>query len=108
MQQAANGVVGLETLLTLTLELWRAGHMPLLDALSRVTSSPADLLGLPAGRLAKGRPADLVIFDADATWVVDLGELHSKSKNTPFEGRTMTGRALRTVVDGRTIFQREG
>lgn len=108
MQHAANGVVGLETLLPLTLELARNGEMSLLEALSRVTSSPADLLNLPAGRLAKGQPADLVIFDPDATWVVELGELHSKSKNTPFEGRTMTGRALRTVVDGRTIFQREG
>jgi dihydroorotase len=108
MQHAANGVVGLETLLPLTLELARNGDMPLLSALSRVTSSPADLLKLPGGRLAKGQPADLVIFDVDETWVVDPDKLQSKSKNTPFEGRTMTGRAHRTVVDGRTVYSASG
>ncbi|MBT6441331.1 MAG: amidohydrolase family protein, partial [Alphaproteobacteria bacterium] len=94
--------------LPLTLELARNGDMPLLSALSRVTSSPADLLKLPGGRLAKGQPADLVIFDVDETWVVDPDKLQSKSKNTPFEGRTMTGRAHRTVVDGRTVYSASG
>ncbi|NJL50727.1 MAG: amidohydrolase family protein, partial [Blastochloris sp.] len=62
------------------------------------------LLGLPAGRLAQGAPADLVIFDPDAPWVVDKDALSSRSKNTPFEGARFTGRVVRTVVGGVTVF----
>jgi dihydroorotase len=103
--QAAPGVVGLETLLPLTLELVHNGKLPLLKALAAVTCRPADILGLPLGRLAKGGPADLVVFDPDRLWRIDADRLLSKSKNCPFDHRPVTGRATRTVVDGRTVYE---
>lgn len=102
--QATFGIIGLETLLPLTLELVHNGHLSLLDALALVTSRPAARLGLKAGRLAKGGAADLVLFDPDKPWRIDEAAFRSKSKNSPFGGRPVQGRVLRTVVDGRTIF----
>ncbi|MDA0228676.1 MAG: dihydroorotase [Proteobacteria bacterium] len=107
MAHAANGIVGLETLLPLSLELYHGGHMPLLELLRRLTLAPADLLKLPVGRLRKGAPADLLLFDLEAPWVVDSTKFRSMSKNTPFDGRPVQGRALRTIVDGRTLFTAE-
>ncbi len=104
MAHAANGIVGLETLLPLSLELFHGGHMPLLELLRRLTLAPAELLKLPVGRLRKGAPADLLQFDLEAPWVVDSTKFRSMSKNTPFDGRPVQGRALRTIVDGRTLF----
>ena len=101
---AAMGGVGLETLLSVTLELYHNGHISVLDALRFVTSAPADLMKLRAGKLAQGRPADLVIFNLDQGWKVDADKLLSKSKNTPFDGRLMQGTVSRTVIDGRTVF----
>ena len=101
---AAAGGVGLETLLPVTLELYHNGHISLLDALRFITSAPTDLLKLRAGRLAKGRPADLFIFDPQRGWKVSADKLLSKSKNTPFDGRLVQGAVLRTVVDGRTVY----
>ncbi len=102
--QAAFGGVGLETLLPISLELHHNGHMPLLEVLHRLTCAPADLMGLTAGRLRVGAPADLVLFDPERGWKVTEQALNSKSKNTPFDGRPVQGRALRTVVDGRPVF----
>ena len=104
MAHAANGIVGLETLLPLSLELYHRGHMTLIDLLRRLTLAPAELLNLPAGRLAKGAPADLVLFDPDMPWKVDTSKFRSMSKNSPFDGRPVQGRALRTVVDGRSLY----
>lgn len=103
--QAAFGGVGLQTLLPVTLELYHNEHLSLLDALSLVTCRPADLLGLKAGRLAKGEPADFTIFDPERGWKVDADELVSKAKNTPFDGRPVQGVVLRTVIDGRTVYR---
>jgi dihydroorotase len=104
---AAFGAVGLETLLPLTLELVHKGHMGLLQALAAVTSRPAAILGLPLGRLAKGASADLVVFDLERPWRIEADRLHSKAKNSCFDRRPVQGRALRTVVDGRTVFRLE-
>ncbi|MBX9635883.1 MAG: amidohydrolase family protein, partial [Magnetospirillum sp.] len=104
--QAEFGGVGLETLLPVTLELFHNGHLSLLDALKLVTSGPADLLGLKAGRLAAGLRADLMVFDPSRAWVVDPYQFRSKSKNSPFDGRPVQGLVMRTVVDGRTVFER--
>jgi dihydroorotase len=106
--QAAFGGAGLDTLLPITLELYHNKHLSLLAALQLVTSAPADLLALPAGRLAKGRPADLLLFDPERAWKIESDRLMSKSKNTPFDGRPVQGRALLTVVDGRAVFERPG
>ncbi|TWB12298.1 dihydroorotase [Nitrospirillum amazonense] len=103
--QAAFGSVGLETLLPLTLDLVHKGHMSLLDALAAVTVKPAAVLSLNLGRLRTGAAADLVIFDAERPWRVDAEALHSKSKNSCFDRHPVQGRVLRTLVDGRTVFQ---
>jgi dihydroorotase len=105
--QAAFGAVGLETLLPLTLELFHNGSAPLLDMLAKLTINPARLLGLDSGRLAAGAPADLVLFDLDAPWIVDGSKLRSKAKNTPFDGRPVQGHVVRTVVGGRAVFERK-
>jgi len=102
--QAAFGGIGLETLLAISLELYHNGHCTLLDVLRLISCRPADLMGLPAGRLAKGAPADLTLFDPDRAWQVREHELYSKSKNTPFDYRPVQGRVLMTVVDGRRVF----
>lgn len=104
--QAEFGGVGLETLLAVTLELTHNRHMSLLDALKLVTCAPAKVLGLKAGSLTIGHAADLVLLAPDRGWVVDPGHFRSKSKNTPFDGRPVQGMVLRTVVDGRTVFER--
>ena len=103
---AAYGAVGLETLLPALLSIALREEIPLAVALKPVTSGPADLLGLPQGRLAKGAPADLVLFDHAAPWACDRDDLSSRSKNSPFDGRKLEGRVLRTWVNGATVFER--
>lgn len=103
---AAFGAVGLETLLPALLSLAIREEIPLTTVLKPVTSGPADLLGLPQGRLAKGAPADLVLFDAAAPWACDRDDLSSRSKNSPFDGRKLEGKVLRTWVNGVTVFER--
>jgi dihydroorotase len=103
--QAEFGVVGLQTMLSVALRLMHEGELSLLDLLRKLTVAPADLLGIEAGRLKVGAPADLVLFDLDAPWKIDPQQLRSLSKNTAFEGRLVQGRVLRTLVDGRTVFE---
>ncbi|PZX19555.1 dihydroorotase [Palleronia aestuarii] len=99
-EEAASGAVGLETLLPAAMRLVHAGHLSL-NALWRALSlNPARRLGLEAGRLAPGAPADLVLFDPDAPFVLDRFALASKSKNTPFDTARMEGRVLGTWVGG--------
>ena len=101
--EAAPGAVGLETLLPALLSLHHEGRCELLPLIRAVTLGPARLLGLDAGRLAPGAPADLVLCDMGAPRIVDAEQLLSKSKNSPFDGRRLQGRVLLTVVDGRTL-----
>ena len=105
--EAAYGGTGLETLLPITLELVHNGHLELLEALDLITRKPADLMGLKAGRLASGAPADLLIFDPNRGWKVTEDRLRSKSKNSPFDGRPVQGQVVRTVIDGRAVFIQE-
>jgi len=104
---AAYGIVGLETLLPLALELYHNRHLGLLQLIQRLTWNPARILRVPVARLAPGAPADLVLFDPDVSWRICTDDFRSKSKNAPFDGRPVQGRVRRTMVDGRTIFQRE-
>ncbi|MET0293667.1 MAG: dihydroorotase [Phenylobacterium sp.] len=104
--EAAPGAVGLEVLLPALLALHHDAGLPLLQLIGAVTARPADLLGLPAGRIAKGAPADLVLLDLLTPVVIDSDKLRSKSKNTPFDGRRLQGQVLRTWVDGRLVFER--
>ncbi len=102
------GIVGLETALGLGLkELVNGGVLSLLELMRRMSTEPAKAFHLDAGTLETGRPADLVIFDPSATWTVDPTEFHSKSRNTPYTGHVLTGRVERTIVGGRTVFQRD-
>lgn len=102
--QAACGVIGVQTMLPVSLRLMHEGAMSLLSVLEKMTAAPARILGLEAGRLVTGAPADLVLFDPEAPWKITEASLLSLSKNTAFEGRLVEGRVLRTLVDGRTIF----
>jgi dihydroorotase len=101
--QAAAGIIGLETLLPLTLELVHNGQLSLARALAAMTIGPAQILGLPCGRLEKGAPADLVLIDPDRPWRIDEKAFRSKSKNSPFHGRPVQGVALATVVGGHVV-----
>jgi dihydroorotase len=103
-EAAAVGAVGLETLLTAALTLHHNEVMGLPALMAALSLNPARLLGLPGGRLSKGAPADLVLFDPDAPWLLDRFALKSKSKNTPFDRRRMTGRVLGTWVAGERLF----
>ncbi len=102
--QAEFGIVGLESLLALSLALYHNGDLPLIEVLRRLSRGPAELLDLPLGRLAKGAAADLVLFDLERPWRMDPDSFLSKSKNSPFEDWPVQGRALRTVVAGRTHY----
>ncbi len=106
--EAADGANGLETLLAAGLKLCRDDQLPLMALLRAMTINPAKLLGLPGGRLAKGEPADIILFDPAETWVLNKDNLRSRSKNTPFDETTLQGRVLRTVVAGQTVYQYAG
>ena len=106
MSQAEPGGIGLETLLPVTLELYHNGHLSLIEAIRRVTSAPARVLGMEAGELKIGRQADLMLFDPEVSWKIDPVKFYSKSKNSPFDGRPVQGRVLKTLVDGRLVFER--
>ncbi|MFT3971964.1 MAG: dihydroorotase [Amaricoccus sp.] len=106
-EEAAPGAVGLETLLPAAMQLVHGGHLGLPALWRALALNPAKLLGLPGGRLEAGAPADLVLFDPDAPFVLDRATLRSKSKNTPYDLRRMQGRVLATWVGGRQVFARE-
>ena len=103
-EQAASGAVGLETLLPAALRLYHAGALSLPQLFRAMALNPAKRLGLAQGRLAEGAPADLVLFDPDAPFVLDRFTLHSKSKNTPFDGTRMEGKVLATFVAGVQVY----
>lgn len=99
-EEAATGAVGLETFLPACLRLVHAGRLTLLRFFECASLNPARILGLPGGRLAAGAPADLVLFDPDAPFLLDRQTLRSKSKNTPFDRQRMQGRVHGTWVGG--------
>ena len=103
--EAADGAIGLETLLAAALRLVHNDEIDLMALLRAMTINPARLLGLPGGRLEKKAPADLTLFDLNASWVVDKDLLRSRSKNSAFNEQRMQGRVLRTMVAGQTVYQ---
>jgi dihydroorotase len=105
--QAAFGATGLETLLAAALSVHHDGGASLMRVLDTLTATPARLLDIPSGKLAKGAVADLVLFDPDEPFVVDPAALHSRARNTPFEGRKFQGRAHMTFVGGECVFSRK-
>ena len=103
-EEAAAGAVALETLLPAALRLYHAGALSLAQLFRALALNPAKRLGLAQGRLAAGAPADLVLFDPDAPFVLDRFTLRSKSRNTPFDGARMQGKVLGTWVAGTRVF----
>jgi len=104
LERAPFGVIGLETSLAASLTALR-GTMSLSDILLRLTAAPARALGLTAGCLAPGSVADLVLFEPDRAWTVDAAAFHSRGRNTPFAGATLTGRVWGTVVGGSLAYR---
>ncbi|APE42585.1 dihydroorotase [Sulfitobacter alexandrii] len=104
-EEAASGAVGLETLLPAALRLVHAGMLDMPTLWRALSLNPARRLNLPGGRLSSGAPADLVLFDADAPFVLDRTTLRSKSRNTPFDGARMQGKVLKTYVAGNCVFE---
>ena len=106
-EEAASGAVAMETLLPAAMRLVHNEHLDLPTLWRALSLAPAKRLGLPSGRLSIGAPADLVLFDPDAPFVMDRFKLRSKSKNTPFDGARMQGKVLATYVAGRPVFERD-
>ena len=98
---ASFGVVGLETAVGLSFKLVLEGTLTLNDAVSRMSSNPAKILNLSKGTLSAGADADITIIDPNIEWTVDSAQFKSKSKNTPFNGWKLKGRAVQTIVGGR-------
>ncbi|AVT77224.1 dihydroorotase [Rhodopseudomonas palustris] len=103
--EAADGAIGLETMLPAGLRLVHAGELDFLSLIRAMSTRPAELLGLPGGTLRSGAPADLIVIDPDVPWLVDPDELKSKCKNTPFDEARFSGRVTRTIVGGRTVYE---
>jgi dihydroorotase len=105
--EAPNGILGLETAFGLAMtELVETGLLTLPELIHRMSTQPARLFNLPGGTLAVGAPADVVILAPEEPWVVDPAGFYSRSRNTPFGGRTLTGRAETTIVRGRVVYER--
>jgi len=102
---AAFGIVGLETMLPVSLGLVRDGVLDLPGLIAKMTCNPARLLNLDAGTLSEGTAADICIFDPEAAWRLDRNKLFSRSKNTPWHGQEMLGKVTHTIKDGLTVFE---
>jgi len=103
--KAAFGVIGLETALPLTLDLVREGVLDLPRAIRKMSHEPAKILGLPGVTLETGSRADLAIIDPEREWVLQTTDIHSKSKNSPFIGRTLKGKNELTMVGGKVVWK---
>jgi dihydroorotase len=102
---AAPGAVGIETMLPVGLRLVHDNSLPLLKLLHAMSTRPAELLDIPGGTLRPGAPADVILFDADVPWVLDRSTLKSRCSNSPFDEARLSGRVLRTIVAGRTVYE---
>jgi dihydroorotase len=101
---AIAGTMAVETLLGAMLGLVHEGELDLVEALRPLTSGPADLMGLPQGRIAAGAPADLILIDGDAPWVCRPDTFRSARGNSAWAGRRFQGRVLQTIVGGVTVY----
>ncbi len=103
--EAASGAVGLQTMLPAGLRLVHNGELTMPALIRAMSTRPAELLGLPGGTLRPGAPADVIVIDPDTPWVLDPVDLKSQCKNTPFDEARFTGRVVRTIVGGRTVYE---
>ncbi|MBO9631234.1 MAG: amidohydrolase family protein, partial [Shinella sp.] len=100
---AADGAIGLETMLAAALRLHHSGEVPLIRLIDALSTRPAKIFGLDAGTLAPGARADIVLIDPDEPWLATKDTFVSRSKNTPFEDARFTGRAVSTYVAGERV-----
>jgi dihydroorotase len=101
------GLIGVETALAVCIrELVVSGRLDLPELINRLSCRPAQIARLPAGTLAEGSPADVVVFDPEVRWICQPEEFFSLSRNTPFAGQELVGRVVMTIVDGRSVFAR--
>jgi dihydroorotase len=103
-QEAPPGMIGFETAAAVTLDLVRSGELTPLEWARRLSTNPARILGKPGGSLAVGEVADVTLVDPERAWVYDPAKGFSKSRNSPWAGRTLTGRVVATLVGGRLVF----
>lgn len=103
--EAEFGSIGVETLLAAGLTLHHEIEVPLTRLIDAMSTTPDKLLGLSAGELTIGHPADLALIDIDAPWIVDADNLHSRSRNAAIEGRKVQGKVMKTIVSGKTVFE---
>jgi len=103
--EAANGAIGLETMLAAALRLYHDGSVPLMRLIDAMSTSPARLFGLPGGSLKPGAPADITLIDLEEPWLCFKDQLVSRSKNTPFEDARFSGRAVATYVGGKPVWE---
>ncbi len=103
--EAADGAIGVETMLAAGLRLVEAEQVTLPRLLAAMSTKPAELLGLEGGSFKIGSPADVMILDLEQPWVVDRYALHSRSKNSPFDEAKLTGRVMTTIVAGRVVYE---
>lgn len=105
-EKAPNGSIGMETSLAVGITcLVKRGLMSFEKLVEKMSVNPAKILGINAGTLAIGAPADIALVDLNEEWVVDADKLHGKSKNTPFKGRRLYGKVKKTILDGRVVFE---
>jgi len=105
LEEAAFGIVGVETMLALSLKLYHDKILSLPELLAKMTCNPAKIINFDGGVISRNARADLVIIDLDHEWTINSSNFHSKSKNSPFDGFKVKGRAIRTVVAGKTVFK---
>lgn len=101
--EAADGAIGLETMLSAALRLHHAGQVPLMRLIDAMSTRPAEIFGLPGGTLKPGAPGDIALIDLDEPWLVSRDSLLARSKNTPFEDARFSGRAVATYVGGQCV-----
>jgi dihydroorotase len=106
-EQAAFGIIGLETAVPLVLDLVRAKLLTPAAFVTRLSAAPAALFGLPGGSLSAGAPADVTVVDPEASWTCEPAAIRSRSRNTPFAGRALIGRAVLTIVGGAIVYSGE-
>ena len=108
MQKAPFGIVGLETAAALTYtELVQKGYLTVMQMAEKMSYNPAQVIGLDRGSLAEGKAADVVIFDPKTEYTIDAETFASKGRNTPFDGRKVTGRVRMTIFDGNIVYDSE-
>ena len=105
LEEAAFGIVGVETMLPLSLSLYHQGHLKLIDLIAKMTCNPAKVINFDGGLIKKGGRADLTIIDLNCEWQIQVDKFYSKSKNSPFNNFAVKGRAVATIVAGKIVYK---